>query len=165
MNFKFIIIRGFAATHEHSCCFNLQRAGLVKLKKVLRAVYKQFSSPPSELLSEKSVDLYLEDPDFEEDKVRDMIKSGTSAEQVVNHALHSRRHEGSAISKSGALVKIDSDTPTAFKASSASTSCKIPDRCFPGAGSEAENSPYITVYENLYYLVAQVLYLPPLCLF
>jgi len=160
-NFKFIIlILGLAATHEHYCCFIVQRAGLVKLKKVLRAVHKQFSCPPPEVLSEKSVDLYLEDPDFDEEKLRDMIKSCTSAEQVVNYALHSRRKEGSTISKSGALVKIESDAPAASKASS----CKISDRCLSGAGDEAENGPYITVYENLYYLVAQVLYLPPLCL-
>lgn len=137
----------------------------MKLKKVLRAVHKQFSCPPPEVLSEKSVDLYLEDPDFDEDKLRGTIKSGASAEQVVNYALHSRRQEGSAISKSGALVKIESDIPAASKASSASSSCKIPDRFLRGAGAEVESGPYITVYSNLYYLVAQVLYLPPLHLF
>lgn len=157
--------RFFAATHEHYCCFIVQRAGLVKLKKVLRAVHKQFSCPPPEVLSEKSVDLYLEDPDFDEDKLREMIKSATSAEQVVNYALHSRRKEGSAILKAGGSVKIESDSPAASKPSSALSSCKIPDRCLPGAGAEAENGLYSIVYENLYYLVAQVLYLPPLCSF
>lgn len=132
------------------------RAGLMKLKKVLRAVHKQFSCPPPEVLAEKSVDLYLEDPDFDEDKLRDMIKSGTSAEQVINHALHSRRQEGSVIPKSGAVVKIESDTLATSKSSSTSSSCKIPERCLSGAGAETENDLYIKVYENLYYLVAQV---------
>jgi hypothetical protein len=137
----------------------------MKLKKVLRAVHKQFSCPPPEVLAEKSVDLYLEDPDFDEDKLRDMIKSGTSAEQVINHALHSRRQEGSVIPKSGAVVKIESDTLATSKSSSTSSSCKIPERCLSGAGAETENDLYIKVYENLYYLVAQVLYLPPQCLY
>jgi hypothetical protein len=128
----------------------------MKLKKVLRAVHKQFSCPPPEVLAEKSVDLYLEDPDFDEDKLRDMIKSGTSAEQVINHALHSRRQ---------AVVKIESDTLATSKSSSTSSSCKIPERCLSGAGAETENDLYIKVYENLYYLVAQVLYLPPQCLY
>lgn len=153
------LIRGFTPRHEYQFGSFLQRAGLAKLKKVLRAVHKQFSCPPPEVLAEKSVDLYLEDPDFDEDKLRDMIISGTSAEQVINHALHSRRQQGSVIPKSGAVVKIESDTS---KPSSASSSCKIPERDLPGAGAETENDPYIKVYENLYYLVAQVLYLPPL---
>ncbi|KAG0581073.1 hypothetical protein KC19_4G222800 [Ceratodon purpureus] len=132
------------------------RAGLAKLKKVLRAVHKQFSCPPPEVLAEKSVDLYLEDPEFDEDKLRDMIISGTSAEQVINHALHSRRQQGSVIPKSGAVVKIESDAPSTSKPSSASSSCTIPERGLSGAGAEKENDPYIKVYENLYYLVAQV---------
>ena len=130
----------------------------------MRAVHKQFSCPPPEVLAEKSVDLYLEDPEFDEDKLRDMIISGTSAEQVINHALHSRRQQGSVIPKSGAVVKIESDAPATSKPSSASSSCTIPERGLSGAGAEKENDPYIKVYENLYYLVAQVLYLPPLCL-
>lgn len=137
----------------------------MKLKKVLRAVHKQFSCPPPEVLSEKSVDLYLEDPDFDEDKLRDLIKSGTSAEQVVNYALHSRREVDSAILKSGSLLKIESDAPAHSNFSTASSSCKIPDKFLPGAGVEAENGPYTTVYANLYYLVAQVLFLPALRLF
>lgn len=135
---------------------SVQRAGLLKLKKVLRAVHKQFSCPPPEFLSEKSVDLYLEDPDFDEDKLRHMINSASSPEQVVNFALHSRRKENLSISKSGALVKIDIDAPAATKVSSAISSSKTPDRCLPGAGAEAENGPYTIVYENLYHLVAQV---------
>ena len=136
----------------------------MKLKKVLRAVHKQFSCPPAEVLSEKSVDLYLEDPDFDEDKLRDMIISGKSAEQVVNYALHSRRQGGSVISKSGVVVKIESDTPDTSKPSSASSACKVPERFLPGAGAETETDPYIKVYENLYYLVAQVFYLSSLSL-
>ncbi|XP_024373289.1 calcineurin-binding protein 1 isoform X1 [Physcomitrium patens] len=132
------------------------RAGLMKLKKVLRAIHKQFSCPPPDVLSEKSVDMYLEDPDFDEDKLRDMVKSGTSAELVVNFALHSKRREGFASSKSSSLVKIECETPATSKASSASPSCKVPERSLPGASAEKESVSYTNVYENLYYLVAQI---------
>lgn len=128
----------------------------MKLKKVLRAIHKQFSCPPPDVLSEKSVDMYLEDPDFDEDKLRDMVKSGTSAELVVNFALHSKRREGFASSKSSSLVKIECETPATSKASSASPSCKVPERSLPGASAEKESVSYTNVYENLYYLVAQV---------
>ncbi|CAK9882527.1 unnamed protein product [Sphagnum jensenii] len=104
------------------------RAGLVKLKKVLRAVYKQFLCPPGDFLADNSVEPFLEDPDFDEDKLQAMIAAGTSAEEVIRFALQSGRlsqhEETSSYDKTKLQMK--------------------------------ETHPYFKVYENLYYLLVQV---------
>lgn len=132
----------------------------MKLKKVLRAVHKQFSSPPPEVLAEKSVNPFLEDPDFDEDKLREMINSHTNAEQVVKYALQTGRQDAlktkthmkspmKSPMKSGGDVSASSQ---GFSIPSSSSVEEIPFR----SGAEVEDSPYSKVYENLYYLIAQV---------
>lgn len=48
-----------------------QRTGLVKLRRVLRAIRKHFPQPPEDVLAGNAIDKFLDDPDVCEDKLSD----------------------------------------------------------------------------------------------
>ncbi|KAF9616019.1 hypothetical protein IFM89_027958 [Coptis chinensis] len=45
------------------------RTGLIKLRRVLRAIRKHFQQPPEDMLRENSIDNFLDNPDLCEDKI------------------------------------------------------------------------------------------------
>lgn len=127
---------------------------------MLKAVHRQFQSPPADILAERSVDIFLEDPDFDEDKLRNVMDSGVSGEQVVTFALRSGRPtqepEGG-----GAPDPSVGDVSTSSQASyvTASSVMSGMDMGPSGVGTQLGKHPYAKVYESLYYLVAQVCHL------
>jgi hypothetical protein len=46
-----------------------QKTGLVKLRRVLRAIRKHFPQPPEDVLAGNAIDKFLDDPDLCEDKL------------------------------------------------------------------------------------------------
>lgn len=53
-------------------CFSaFQRTGLVKLRRVLRAIRKHFLKPPEEVLDGNVIDKFLDDPNLCEEKLSD----------------------------------------------------------------------------------------------
>ncbi|KAG0463525.1 hypothetical protein HPP92_019594 [Vanilla planifolia] len=62
----------------------LSRAGLVKLRRVFRAIRKHFPQPPDDLLSENSIDKFLDSPDLCEDKLFELCRGSGSQEAVMN---------------------------------------------------------------------------------
>ncbi|XP_043721210.1 calcineurin-binding protein 1 [Telopea speciosissima] len=60
------------------------RAGLVKLRRVLRAIRKHFPQPPDDVLTENSIDNFLDNPDLCEDKLSEEIGSDGFLEYIMN---------------------------------------------------------------------------------
>jgi hypothetical protein len=121
------------------------------------------------------VEPFLEDPDFDEDKLQAMIAAGTSAEEVIRFALQSGRlsqhEETSSYDKTKLQMKgvtanwgTESEVgdisggSTSSQASFVTASSIISaDETGPAAASALpETHPYFKVYENLYYLLVQV---------
>ncbi|GMH10793.1 hypothetical protein Nepgr_012634 [Nepenthes gracilis] len=91
------------------------RTGLLKLRRVLRAIRKHFPQPPEDVLAENSINKFLDDPNMCEDKLWEDTGSDGFPE---------------------AMIKI----------------------MFPDMGVLKQNKscePYLEVYSNLYYLLAQ----------
>ncbi|CAN6457209.1 unnamed protein product [Victoria cruziana] len=93
------------------------RAGLVKLRRVLRAIRKHFPQPPEEITRECSVDKFLDSSDVCEEKFSEMAGSGEMVERVIN--LISPGGKG------------------------------------PEASIAVRSEPYLEVYSNLYFFLAQ----------
>ncbi|KAF8407122.1 hypothetical protein HHK36_006247 [Tetracentron sinense] len=96
------------------------RAGLVKLRRVLRAIRKHFPQPPEDVLNENSVDRFLDNPDLCEDKLSDEAGSDGFLESIMK-----------IIFPNGKSLK----------------QCKT--------SSVRSSEPYLEVYGNLYYFLAQ----------
>ena len=60
---------------------------MVKIRKVLRDIRRQFPQPPKEVLNRNDVDAFLEDPDFNEEKLRNQVMSGGNKIHIVNYAF------------------------------------------------------------------------------
>jgi hypothetical protein len=109
------------------------------------------------------VEPFLEDPDFDEDKLQAMIAAGTSAEEVIRFALQSGRlsqhEETSSYDKTiepevGDISGGSTSSQASFVTASSIISA---DETGPAAASALpETHPYFKVYENLYYLLVQV---------
>ncbi|KAL1210294.1 Calcineurin-binding protein 1 [Cardamine amara subsp. amara] len=95
------------------------RTGLVKLRRVLRAIKKHFSQPPEDLLVGNVIEKFLDDPDLCEDKLSYEAGSEGFLETITKCIIPSR-------------------TLTEYKASLLHSS-----------------EPYLDVYRNLYYFLAQ----------
>jgi len=52
-----------------------QRGGLIKLRRVFRAIRKHFPQPPDEILTENAIDNILDSPDLCEDKLSQIPRS------------------------------------------------------------------------------------------
>ncbi|VFQ73182.1 unnamed protein product [Cuscuta campestris] len=96
------------------------KTGLTKLRRVLRAIYKQFTKPPDDFLAGNAIDRFLDDPDLCEDKL--------SEEAGSNDFLAS-------------MTNIIFSDPGGLKQHKVSI--------------EQRSDPYLEVYSNLYYLLAQ----------
>ncbi|WOL15244.1 hypothetical protein Cni_G24025 [Canna indica] len=68
----------------------LSRAGLVKLRRVLRAIRKHFPQPPDELLLENPIEKFLDGPDLWEDKLCEVAGLDGSRELITNILSSSR---------------------------------------------------------------------------
>ncbi|KAJ0251943.1 Calcineurin-binding protein 1 [Hirschfeldia incana] len=66
------------------------RTGLVKLRRVLRAIKKHFSQPPDDLLVGNVIDTFLDDPDLCEDKLSCEAGSEGFLETITNCVIHSK---------------------------------------------------------------------------
>lgn len=61
-----------------------QRAGLIKLRRVFRAIRKHFPHPPEEILAENAIDKILDSPDLCEDKLPEVLGSDGNWESIMN---------------------------------------------------------------------------------
>ncbi|KAK4365083.1 hypothetical protein RND71_016441 [Anisodus tanguticus] len=96
------------------------RTGLIKLRRVLRAIRKHFPQPPDDVLAGNAIDKFLDGPEMCEDKL--------SEEAGSNGFLES-------------MTKILLSDPRSLEQQKAS--------------SKGSSEPYLEVYSNLYYLLAQ----------
>ncbi|KAJ4708134.1 Tetratricopeptide repeat (TPR)-like superfamily protein [Melia azedarach] len=96
------------------------RTGLVKLRRVLRAIRKHFPQPPEDVLAGNAIDKFLDDPDLCEDKLSEEAGSDGYLETIMK------------------IIFPDMECIKQFKA--------------PSFGS---SEPYLEVYCNLYYYLAQ----------
>ena len=67
-----------------------QRTGLVKLRRVLRAIRKHFSQPPEDLLVGNVIEKFLDDPDLCEDKLSYEAGSEGFLETITKCIIPSR---------------------------------------------------------------------------
>ncbi|KAJ0030881.1 hypothetical protein Pint_12896 [Pistacia integerrima] len=96
------------------------RTGLVKLRRVLRAIRKHFPQPPEDVLAGNAIDKFLDDPDLCEDKLSDEAGYDGYLESVMK------------------TIFPDMGNLKHYK--------------LPSFGS---SEPYLEVYHNLYYFLAQ----------
>ncbi|KAL2642164.1 hypothetical protein R1flu_009751 [Riccia fluitans] len=156
------------------------RARLTKLRKVLRAVHKQFPYPPAKVLAEKAVERFLDDPEFHEEKFSEMVLSGKAPSEIVRFAvkfreavlgdgnelckqtlntdtmLHAKQNETNQVNNSE-----DDDTPNAGTGQeptgSASTNDLSRRENAEITESDADREdPYLEVYQNLYHFMSEV---------
>ncbi|PKA54347.1 hypothetical protein AXF42_Ash000180 [Apostasia shenzhenica] len=62
----------------------LSRTGLVKLRRVFRAIRKHFTQPPNELLVENSIDRFLDNPQLCENKLYELCGTDGKQEAIMN---------------------------------------------------------------------------------
>ncbi|XP_072951059.1 calcineurin-binding protein 1 isoform X2 [Typha angustifolia] len=98
----------------------LSRAGLVKLRRVLRAIRKHFPQPPDDLLADSAIDKFLDGPDLYEKKLCEVSETTGSCDAIMN------------------ILFTNEKGPETFK--------KL---------SIVSSGPYLEVYSNLYYFIAQ----------
>lgn len=113
------------------------RAGLVKLRKVLRAIRKQFPQPPEEVLNRNAVDAFLEDPDFSEEKLRNLVMSGGNRIHIVNYAFGG--------------IPDNVQVPLTERELEIYVTSLI-----RGKSIDPNTEPYSEVHGNLYHILAQV---------
>ncbi|BBN01208.1 calcineurin-binding protein cabin-1 [Marchantia polymorpha subsp. ruderalis] len=155
------------------------RARLLKLRKVLRAVHKQFPYPPAKFRDEKAVEGFLDDPEFEEENFSDMVLSGRCPSQIVDFALNlhlgapdveedrvSEQSKGNAAkqTETGKVNLLESgdamDTgmhaeTSVTMAVSDSSKRQTNEASLPDVHPNREE-PYLEVYENLYHFVSEI---------
>lgn len=141
------------------------------MKKVLRAVWAQFPQPPFEVLATNPVDLFLDDPTFDENKLYTMILDGRTISDILDTAYGRQAAHGKSECQ-GVLEMNRGEFDGADSMSAANSRLKQSEALplaadISGAeGSESgtrnteeiapAHDPYIEVYENLYYLLAQI---------
>ncbi|CAM8919693.1 unnamed protein product [Rhodiola kirilowii] len=96
------------------------KTGLIKLRRVLRAIRKHFPEPPEDLLNKNAIDKFLDDPSMSEDKLSEEAGSDGFLETMLK------------------VIFPDSGSTQVVKTS-----------------SMGRSEPYLDVYCNLYYLLAQ----------
>lgn len=64
-----------------------QKTGLVKLRRVLRAIRKHFPQPPEEVLVGNAIDKFFDDPDLCEDKLSEEAGSNGFLETLTEMVL------------------------------------------------------------------------------
>ncbi|CAN4127975.1 unnamed protein product [Withania somnifera] len=96
------------------------RTGLIKLRRVLRAIRKHFPQPPDDVLAGNAIDKFLDGPEMCEDKLSEEAGSSGFLES---------------------MTKILLSDPRSLERQKAS--------------SKGSSEPYLEVYSNLYYLLAQ----------
>lgn len=69
---------------DFGCIFVSQKTGLVKLRRVLKAIRKHFPQPPEDVLAGNAIDKFLDDPDLCEDKLSDEAGSEDFLETITN---------------------------------------------------------------------------------
>ncbi|XP_065850006.1 calcineurin-binding protein 1 isoform X2 [Euphorbia lathyris] len=65
------------------CARASSRTGLVKLRRVLRAIRKHFPQPPEDVLTQNAIDKFLDDPDLCEDKLSEAAGSEGYLETIT----------------------------------------------------------------------------------
>lgn len=95
------------------------RTGLVKLRRVLRAIRKHFPQPPDSVLDGNAIEKFLDDPDLCEDKLSEEAGSDGFRDAIMNIIYQ----DGSILKRQPATIE--------------------------------SSEPYMDVYRNLYYLLAQ----------
>ncbi|XP_009417134.2 calcineurin-binding protein 1 isoform X1 [Musa acuminata AAA Group] len=87
----------------------LSRAGLVKLRRVLRAIRKHFPQPPDDMLSENAIDKFLDGPDLWEDKLRE-VSGPNEGQELVTTILSNARgletHKKSSVVSSEQYLEV-----------------------------------------------------------
>lgn len=74
----------FCFLHLCAYCMHVsQRTGLVKLRRVLRAIRKHFPQPPEDVLAGNAIDKFLDDPDLCEDKLSEEAGSDGYLETIM----------------------------------------------------------------------------------
>ncbi|KAF5935106.1 hypothetical protein HYC85_026235 [Camellia sinensis] len=96
------------------------RTGLIKLRRVLRAIRKHIPQPPDNVLAGNAIDKFLDDPNLCEDKLSEVAGSDGFLDSIMK------------------IIFPDGRSLKQLKASSLGSS-----------------DPYLEVYCNLYYLLAQ----------
>lgn len=69
----------------------LQRTGLVKVRRVLRAIRKHFPQPPDDVLAGNAIDKFLDDPHLCEDKLSEEAGSDGFLETITKIILPDAR--------------------------------------------------------------------------
>ncbi|XP_078148770.1 tetratricopeptide repeat (TPR)-like superfamily protein isoform X3 [Carex rostrata] len=98
----------------------LSRSGLVKLRRVLRAIRKHFHQPPNEVMASNAIEKFLDGPDSCEKKLFEIYESNGGRDAIMN------------------IFFPDERSSKEFEKLSISSS-----------------EPYLEVYSNLYYFIAQ----------
>lgn len=70
----------------------LQRTGLVKVRRVLRAIRKHFPQPPEDVLAGNAIDKFLDDLNLCEDKLSDEAGSDGFLETITKVILPDERN-------------------------------------------------------------------------
>lgn len=60
---------------DNTSCFNFQRTGLTKLRRVLRAIRKHFPLPPDNVMAGNAIDRFLDNSEICEDKLSEVAGS------------------------------------------------------------------------------------------
>ncbi|GJU18335.1 tetratricopeptide repeat-like superfamily protein [Tanacetum coccineum] len=92
------------------------KTGLVKLRRVLRAIRKHFPQPPDNVLDGNAIEKFLDDPGLCEDKLSEEAESDGFRDSILNFVYQDVSQQLTSIERS---------------------------------------EPYMDVYRNLYYLLAQ----------
>ncbi|CAI0441429.1 unnamed protein product [Linum tenue] len=86
------------------CAKASSKTGLVKLRRVLRAIRKQFPQPPQDLLDGNAIDKFLDDPELCEDRLSDEAGSEGYLETVIKilfpDAGNVKQHRSSMVKRS-----------------------------------------------------------------
>ncbi|KAF6164263.1 hypothetical protein GIB67_010233, partial [Kingdonia uniflora] len=68
------------------------RSGLVKVRKVLKAIRKHFSQPPEDILGENPIDIFLNNPDLGEEKLCEEVGSDGFLQSITNIVFSGERN-------------------------------------------------------------------------
>lgn len=81
----------------------LQRTGLIKLRRVLRAIRKHFPQPPDDVLAGNAIDKFLDDPDLCEDKLSEEAGTEgfleTMTEIIIPDVESFKQHKPSSVAR------------------------------------------------------------------
>lgn len=77
------------------------RAGIVKLRRVLRAIRKHFPQPPDDILARNAFNKFLEDPELSEDDLCEVAWSGRGQEAIISKLYPDVGSSGPGIMSSG----------------------------------------------------------------